>query len=75
MGYSIRTNRYRYTIWMKNGYRSTDTFSASLLVGSELYDYEKDPLEKVNFTGNTSYKKIKATLHQQMISFLASQKK
>ena len=75
MGYSIRTNRYRYTIWMKNGYRSTDPFSASLLLGSELYDYEKDPLEKVNFTGNTSYKKIKATLHQQMISFLASQKK
>ena len=75
MGYSIRTNRYRYTIWMKNGYRSTDPFSASLLVGSELYDYEKDPLEKVNFTGSTSYKKIKATLHQQMISFLASQKK
>ena len=75
MGYSIRTNRYRYTIWMKNGYRSTDPFSASLLVGSELYDYEKDPLEKVNFTGSTSYKKIKASLHQQMISFLASQKK
>lgn len=75
MGYSIRTNRYRYTIWMKNGYRSTDPFTAALLVGSELYDYEKDPLEKVNFTGSTSYKKIKATLHQQMISFLASQKK
>lgn len=75
MGYSIRTDRYRYTIWMKNGYRSTDPFSAALLVGSELYDYEKDPLEKVNFTGSTSYKKIKATLHQQMISFLASQKK
>ena len=75
MGYSIRTNRYRYTIWMKNGYRSTDPFSASLLVGSELYDYEKDPLEKVNYIGSTSYKKIKATLHQQMISFLASQKK
>jgi arylsulfatase A-like enzyme len=72
MGYSIRTNRYRYTIWMKNGYRSTD---ASLLVGSELFDYEKDPLEKVNFTGSTSYKNIKATLHKQMISFLASQKK
>jgi iduronate 2-sulfatase len=75
MGYSIRTDRYRYTIWMKNGYRSTDPFSAALLVGSELYDYEKDPLEKVNFSGSTSYKKIKATLHQQMISFLASQKK
>ena len=75
MGYSIRTNRYRYTIWMKNGYRSTDPFSASLLVGSELYDYQKDPLEKVNYIGSTSYKKIKATLHQQMISFLASQKK
>ena len=75
MGYSIRTNRYRYTIWMKNGYRSTDPFSTSLLVGSELFDYEKDPLEKVNFTGSTAYKKIKATLHKQMISFLASQKK
>lgn len=75
MGYSIRTDRYRYTIWMKNGYRSTDPFSAALLVGSELYDYEKDPQETINFTGNAAYKSIQKSLHQQMIDYLASQKK
>lgn len=75
MGYSIRTDRYRYTIWMKNGYRSTDTFTTALLVGSELYDYVKDPQETINFSGKASHKSIQATLHQQMIDFLASQKK
>ncbi len=75
MGYSIRTDRYRYTIWMKNGYRSTDPFSAALLVGSELYDYVKDPQETINFTGSAAYKSIQTSLHQQMIDYLASQKK
>jgi hypothetical protein len=60
---------------MKNGYRSTDPFSAALLVGSELYDYVKDPQETINFTGSAAYKSIQTSLHQQMIDYLASQKK
>ena len=39
MGYSMRTDRYRYTEW-----QATD----DTLVGVELYDYENDPQGNVN---------------------------
>jgi hypothetical protein len=39
MGYSMRTDRYRYTEWAKPGEDP---------VGVELYDHEEDPGENVN---------------------------
>lgn len=75
MGYSIRTNKYRYTVWMKNGFRSTQKFNKDLLIGIELYDYEKDPLETKNVSHEKQYNLIEKQLHSQMISFLKSQEK
>jgi iduronate 2-sulfatase len=43
MGYSVRTDRYRYTEWRRLG--STD------IKARELYDHEKDPDENVNVAG------------------------
>jgi uncharacterized sulfatase len=42
-GYSIRTDRYRYTAW------------AGGAKGSELYDHEKDPREFTNVAGVAEY--------------------
>jgi arylsulfatase A-like enzyme len=43
MGYSMRTDRYRYTEWrMRDG---------SKVVARELYDHETDPHETVNLAG------------------------
>ena len=56
MGYSIRTDRYRYTEWHDNDYRSYNTYKDENIVGVELYDYEKDPLETKNFAKDSSYK-------------------
>ena len=43
MGYTIRTDRYRYTEWSRGA------------EGVELYDYESDPFEYRNLAGEPSH--------------------
>jgi arylsulfatase A-like enzyme len=50
MGYSIRTDRYRYTEW-KRGEE-----------GGELYDYVKDPAEYRNLVDDEEYQIVRAEL-------------
>ena len=75
MGYSIRTDRYRYTEWWKTngdyGQFGTNTYDpdASRVVASEaslveLYDYQNDPGE----TENLAY--TQAAAHASLISEL-----
>ena len=73
MGYSIRTKQYRYTIWMGNGFRSNKPFDKNLIIGTELYDYKKDPLEKVNVVNDKKYKTVSAAMHAKMLAFFKSQ--
>ncbi|MEG1379572.1 MAG: sulfatase [Bacteroidales bacterium] len=53
MGYSIRDNRYRYTIWVDWANKKTDVTN---IAAEELYDYEKDPFETTNVVANAEYK-------------------
>lgn len=55
MGYSIRTSRYRYTIWVDwmKGKLNIDKIFAE-----ELYDYTKDPLESTNLLDDPSYQQV-----------------
>lgn len=66
MGYSIRTERYRYTEWHNDDYRSYNNYNTSKIAGRELYDYETDPLETRNLVKDPSYnaivKKLKTKL-------------
>ncbi|MNL28682.1 hypothetical protein D3C87_1503380 [compost metagenome] len=71
MGYSLRTKRYRYTIWMEN-FRSNMPFKASSVVGDELYDYEKDPEEKVNVAADKKYEQVTKDLKNKMIRYFRS---
>jgi len=75
MGYSIRTEKYRYTIWLKDSYRSYKPYSKDLVVASELYDYEKDPDETINVAEEKEYAAVSKDLNEKMIAFLASQLK
>ena len=60
MGYSFRTNDYRYTVWVKNK-KSTEPIYKEDIYAEELYDYKKDPLETENKISVESYQKVKAT--------------
>jgi iduronate 2-sulfatase len=75
MGYSLRDERYRYTIWMTNDFRSSQPFNADLIVGTELYDYDKDPNETVNVIDDASYKSVAKDLKTKMITFFRTQLK
>ena len=71
MGYSIRTERYRYTEWHENKYRSMDQpYNSANIIGMELYDYEKDPNETKNFANDKSFNivqgELKAKLEQRL---------
>jgi len=58
MGYSIRTDRYRYTEW--RDWRTGET------VAQELYDHEQDPIESVNLADRDSMKETKAQLAERL---------
>jgi arylsulfatase A-like enzyme len=73
MGYSIRDNRYRYTIWMKNDFRSSQPFDENLIAGEELYDYDVDPLEKVNVVNDKKYLTTSKEWKNKMIAFFKNQ--
>ena len=75
MGYSIRTNKYRYTIWLKDSFRSYKPYSKGLVVASELYDYEKDPDETINIVDEKIYASVAKDMNDKMLNFLSSQVK
>jgi iduronate 2-sulfatase len=61
MGYSLRTERYRYTEWRKMG---SDT-----VVARELYDHEQDPAETINIA-DVGGPKATTVLHAQLAAIL-----
>jgi iduronate 2-sulfatase len=73
MGYSIRTEQYRYTIWMKNDFRSYQPFAKELIAGSELYDYKLDPNETVNVVNDEKYLSVSREMYGKMTQFLKTQ--
>lgn len=75
MGYSLRDKQYRLTLWMNNGFTSAEPFTPARVYASELYDYVKDPLEKVNVTGEKEYSITKKNMMDEMIEFFKNQEK
>lgn len=69
MGYSLRSDRYRMTVWMGEDYRTTQPFREELVKGIELYDYEKDPLETQNLSGKKGYQKIEKQMLDDFKAF------
>lgn len=61
-GYSIRTERFRLTLWMKDFYRLYKPFEEGYIVSGELYDYDNDPLETENYYNNKEYVSVKKEL-------------
>ena len=56
MGYTIRSERFRYTEWMKDSYRTDLPYDKKYVMAREMYDYAKDPLETVSVIDQAEYK-------------------
>lgn len=59
MGYSMRTDRYRYTEWQKRDNHDE-------IVARELYDEQADPMEAVNLAGHPNQSATIEQLHAQL---------
>ena len=68
MGYSLRTERYRYTGWFKIDYRNGEKPIAAKLIGEELYDYKTDPDETANHAAESEYASIRKELSLKLIN-------
>lgn len=66
MGYTIRTDKYRYTEWHDNDYRSYDEYDEDNIIGKELYDYVKDPNETESMIGKKEYEDIQEDLEEKL---------
>jgi uncharacterized sulfatase len=62
MGYSLRTETHRYSLW-KGGQ-----------VGEELYDYRSDPREMKNLAGEAAQAPLKAKLRTELETIVARRK-
>ena len=67
MGYSMRTDRYRFTRWL-------DRKDHSKVIAVELYDHEIDPQENENVADKPGQRETVARLTQQMTEWLAVQR-
>ena len=72
MGYSFRSERYRYTVWVKNK-KSTDPISNDDIYAEELYDYKTAPNETENKASLENYQRIKTQFVKLANGFFNSQ--
>lgn len=72
MGYSMRTNQFRYTVWM-NDFTTDQPFDPKKVYAAEMYDLNADPLEKTNVINIDKYKSDVGVMKNKMIEFFRSQ--
>ena len=72
MGYSFRTKRHRYTVWVNNK-KSSEPIYVEDIYAEELYDYMNDPLETENIIDDSDQQRIKTTFQTLAARFFNSQ--
>lgn len=68
MGYALRDERYRYVEWITDG-DSTKAYDPSKVIGRELYDYQKDPMETVNAVELPESKKVVEMMNRRLRAY------
>jgi arylsulfatase A-like enzyme len=68
MGYSLRSDRYRYTVWFSIDFRNGEKPSKEKIIAEELYDYQTDRDETKNFATDPVYKIIKNDLFDKLLT-------
>jgi len=72
MGYSFRTKRHRYTVWVNNK-KSSEPIYVEDIYAEELYDYLDDPQESDNIINYPEQQRIKTTFQTLAARFFNSQ--
>ena len=65
MGYTLRSERFRYVKWLNMKYKKGERTGD--LIATELYDYETDPLETINLATNSDYSEIVNAFENEFI--------
>lgn len=73
MGYTIRTERHRYTQWAK-WVEGMDLPSSSVILAEELYDLQKDPQENMNLANDPEWNSIISGCRKQLATLLREQR-
>jgi hypothetical protein len=58
MGWSLRTERYRYTEWRRTELNADKPRFTNQIASIELYDYQSDPLERENLASKTGCERL-----------------
>ena len=66
MGYSMRTERYRYTEWVHFNGKPLYQPLWNISYGTELYDHGNDAEENWNRANDSDYKDIRETLSKEL---------
>jgi len=74
MGYSIRTEQYRYTEWVQNEFNTSKEFNESDIIARELYDYKTDPDETINLAENPQSAPVVQDMTKKLREFYETQK-
>ncbi|MFY7899513.1 MAG: sulfatase/phosphatase domain-containing protein [Chitinophagaceae bacterium] len=75
MGYSLRTNQYRFTEWVGNFFNTAKPFKKEDVKDIELYDLINDPLETKNIANLPSMKEVVKILSDKLHSYYDQQYK
>ncbi len=70
-GYSIRTDRYRLVLWVKQKNINLNVLTPEAdpeIVAMELYDHSRDPGENINCADNPEYAGVVNDLKQQLLA-------
>ena len=67
MGLSIRTEQYRYTVWLKCNGRTKEWSWNNRVFGYELYDLTNDIHENENLAYDSRFTTIKQDLHAELV--------
>ena len=73
MGYTMRTYRYRITLWLKGDFNKKDLFRDPVIDAVELYDYKTDPQERVSLAGDPQYAQVVEELKTKLLKMLNSE--
>ncbi len=73
MGYTMRTQTHRLTLWLKGDYMNTEVFKNPQIAARELYDYVNDPQEKVSLANDPAYTDLVEELQSKLLTLLTEQ--